>query len=253
MNTLFSTTAAVTVALAPKRQSDFHSLNPAPASFRKGVVRGNPAMKTVFAISAAAALMAVSGAAVAEDQDVVIQANAPVICSLPTTFAFHSSTAGASSGQFVGTTWNIPASQLAAANGSAVTAGEIAMRVRGTDGVCNTSHTIEVSSSRGGLTVAGDASSAPAPGFAKRRPIVYEAYWVASGISSSTVPMGPKAVVNADIPGESGVASYVVSDSLAPPGNRSFDIRIGMNRGAMTTPLLAGTYSDTVTVTLSPQ
>lgn len=209
-------------------------------------------MKTMFAISAAAALLAASGAAVAEDQDIAVTANAPAICSLPATWAFHSSTSGASSGQFNGTTWNIPPSQLAAANGTAVTAGEIAIRIRGS-GVCNTSHTIEVSSARGGLTAAGDASEAAPAGFAKRRPILYEAYWVASGVSSSTVPLGPKAVVNADQPGESGVANYVVSDGLAPPGNRNFDIRIGMNRGAMANPLLAGAYSDTVTVTLSPQ
>lgn len=252
MNTLLSITAAITVALAPKRQSDFHSLNPAPASFRKGVVRGNPAMKTLFAISAAAALLAGSGVAVAEDQDVALTANAPIICSLPDTWAFHSSTSGASAGQFSGTTWNIPPSQLAAANGNAVAAGEIAIRLRGS-AVCNTSHRIEVSSARGGLTAAGDASEAAPSGFAKRRPILYEAYWVATGNSSSTVPLGPKAVVNADQPGETGGANYVVSDALAPPGNRSFDLRIGMNRGAMTTPLLAGAYSDTVTVTLSPQ
>lgn len=42
-----------------------------------------------------------------------------------------------------------------------------------------------------------------------------------------------------------------MSGALAPPGNRTFDIRLGMQRGPLTTPLIAGNYSDAVTVTIA--
>jgi hypothetical protein len=207
-------------------------------------------MKTILAISTSLALLA--GAASASDKEVALIASAPAICTLPTSWSVNSSTGGGSAGQFTGTTWNIPASQFASANGSAVTTGgEIAIRLRGA-GVCNTSHTISVESSRGGLTAGNPAEAAPS-GFANRRPMTYEAYWVASGSSSSTVPLGPRAKLVANMPGSTPPVSYTVSSTLAPPGNRSFDLRIGMPRDAVGVPLIAGTYSDTVTVTLAAQ
>lgn len=211
-------------------------------------------MKTLFALSALVAL-GFAGAASAQSTDV--GGTAEAICSLPATFTYHSSTTGTSSDAFNGTTWEIDPAQFATANGAAATGGEIAMRVRGT-GVCNTSHTFTISSDRGGLTAAGPgtgtASEAAPTGFTKRRPMLYEAYWVASGTSSSSVPLGPRARITADFAGEANTATYTVSPTLAPPGTRAFDIRMGMARGALTTgPLLAGIYSDTVRVTLSFQ
>ncbi len=208
-------------------------------------------MKTIFALSAALAVLAGGGSAIASDELVNITANAPAICTLPSTWSVNSTTNGAAAGQFSGTTWNIPSSQFATSTATAVSGGEIAIRLRGA-GVCNTSHTLQVSSARGGLT-AGDAEAAAPAGFNNRRAVRYEAYWVASGASSSTVALGPKAILNASVPGAGPVVPYVVSSSLAPPGNRSFDLRIGMNRGALSAPMIAGTYSDTVTVTLAPQ
>lgn len=206
-------------------------------------------MKTLFALSTLAALGLASAASA---QSTPVGGTVEAICSLPATFAYHSSTTGTSAGAFAGTTWTIAPAQFAATDGSAVTGGEIAMRVRGT-GVCNTSHTFTISSDRGGLTAPGTASDAPPAGFAKRRPMRYEAYWVASGTSSSSVPLGPKATIIADVAGEANTATYDVGPTLAPPGTRAFDIRMGMARGALTEPLLAGAYSDTVRVTLSFQ
>lgn len=208
-------------------------------------------MKTIFALSVSLALITGAGSASAADELVNITANAPVICALPNTWSVNSTTSGASAAQFSGTTWTIPSSQFATASATAVSGAEIAIRLRG-QGICNTSHTIQVASARGGLT-AGDAEAAPPAGFTNRRAIRYEAYWVASGQSSSTVALGPKAVLNASAPGSGPAVPYVVSSALAPPGNRSFDIRIGMPRGAISAPMLAGDYSDTVTVTLAPQ
>ena len=208
-------------------------------------------MKTIFALSASLALLTSAGYASASDELVNVTANAPAICALPNTWTVNSTTSGANAGQFSGTTWTIPESQFATSSAMAFQGGEIAIRLRG-QGICNTSHTIQVASARGGLT-AGDATVAPPSGFTNRRAIRYEAYWVASGQSSSTVALGPKAVLNASAPGAGPAVPYVVSSALAPPGNRSFDIRIGMPRGPLSAPMLAGDYSDTVTVTLAPQ
>lgn len=208
-------------------------------------------MKTMITIAAVAALLAAAGTAAAQTpQSIPIEGSAEAVCTLPAVFAFHSANAGANSGQFSGTTWTIPPSALAGAGGNATTGLEYAIRVRG-QGFCNTSHTITVSSANGGLAAAG--GTAPAPnGFANRRPLRYEAYWVASGNAAASVPLGPKAQIVASTPGQQNVANYVVSSSLAPPGNRNFDLRIGMDRGPLATPLIAGVYNDTVTVTLSP-
>lgn len=245
--------SATAFSLASQRQSASHSLNLAHGSARNSA-RGNPAMKTMFAISAAAALLAGAGAAAAQDAGPAVEllANAPEMCTLPDTLAFHSSTGGA--GSVVGNTWTVSPSLFANANGTAASGGEVAIRLRG-EGFCNVSHQITVTSERGGL--ASDETQEqdyvlPA-GFADRRAIRYEAYWVASGTSSSTVPLGPKANLLASPGNLTTTANYTVSGLLPPPGNRAFDLRIGMARPAIAAPLLAGDYADTVTVTLSPQ
>ena len=241
-------------SLAQKRQSDSHSLNLATASLRNGAARGNPAMKSMIAISAAAAVLVGAGAAAAQDPAVELLANAPDMCTLPAAFGYHSSTGGAGAGQLSGNTWNIPPAQFATSTGAAVTGQEIAIRLRGT-GFCNISHTITVTSARGGLTSndAGEDEYTLPPGFADRRAIHYEAYWVANGTAGGTAALGPKADLMASSNNLTHTAFYTLGATRPPPGNRFFDLRIGMPRGAMATPLLAGDYSDTVTVTLSPQ
>lgn len=208
--------------------------------------QGETMMKALLVATA----LLVPGVAVAQDQNVVVEGNAPAICTLPNSWAFVSGAAGASAGTFNGTTWTIPQSVLAGPEAFATTGGEYAIRIRGT-GFCNTSHTINLRSQNGGL-VAGDPGT-PAPGgFAKRRALSYEAYWSDGGNGSATVRFGPRASMTATTPAQETTASFVVSGTLAPPGNRAFDLRIGMNRGALAAPLIAGDYTDTVTVTLSP-
>lgn len=126
-------------------------------------------MKTIFALSASLALLTSAGYASASDELVNVTANAPAICALPNTWTVNSTTSGANAGQFSGTTWTIPESQFATSSAMAFQGGEIAIRLRG-QGICNTSHTIQVASARGGLT-AGDATVAPPSGFTNRRAI----------------------------------------------------------------------------------
>lgn len=206
--------------------------------------------KILMTAAATAVVLLGAGAALAQDQSVVVEGTAPAICSLPNSWAFVSGAAGASGGTFSGTTWTIPEGVLAGPESFATTGGEYAIRIRGA-GFCNTSHTINLRSQNGGL-VAGDPTTPPPGGFAKRRALTYEAYWSDGGAGASTVRFGPRAIMTATTPAQEANASYVVSGSLAPPGHRAFDLRIGMNRGALAAPLIAGDYTDTVIVTLSP-
>lgn len=208
-------------------------------------------MKTLSSVIAATALLAVAGAAAAADP-IIIGGDAEKTCTMPASWSFVSSGGGSLGATFSGTTWTIPESALADANSQAVAGSEYAIRIRGT-GFCNASHTITVQSARGGLTAAGDPTAAAPNGFAKRRTMKYEAYWSDGNPNgSATQAFGPKAAINsATIPGQQSTAVYNVSGSLAPPGNRSFDIRMGLQRGAITTPLVAGAYSDNLTITIA--
>ena len=211
-------------------------------------------MKTIVGAIAAVAVVGAAPAAFAQD-DVQIEGQAEALCTLPTAWTYVTGTGGAGSSQFDGTTWSITPSHFADAEGDAVVSGELAIRIRG-DGFCNTSHTIQLTSLRGGLAAGAIADPGPgvAPaGFANRRNLRYEAYWSAYPLgNSNNGAFGAQASLNASSPGQTTSAAYVVSGTRAPPGNRAFDIRIGMPRGALSAPLVGGVYSDQVTVTLSP-
>ncbi|MGZ9101066.1 MAG: hypothetical protein ACXW3O_15315 [Brevundimonas sp.] len=203
-------------------------------------------MKTIITIAAAALLVA-AGTAAAEDpqSSVTVGGNAPAICNLPVSYSFVSGNAGANASEFSSNSWMIPQSALAGAGAVPASGAEYAIRVRGT-GFCNTSHTISVTTARGGLSTGDEGAAAPA-GFANRRPLNVEAHW-----SDGGGPLGPKAVISStSIPGQQGTAPYTVSNSLPPPGTRPFEVRIGMQRPPLGTPMVAGFYWDTLTVTLA--
>ncbi|MBI1405002.1 MAG: hypothetical protein GC145_02625 [Caulobacter sp.] len=200
-------------------------------------------IRTLAAVTALG--LAAAATAASAQESVTLAGSAEKVCTLPDSWAFVSGAAGASGSQFSGTTWTIPESAFAAADSTAVIGSEYAIRIRGA-GFCNTSHTISLTSSNGGLTTGSPAAAAPA-GFSKRRVIKYQAYW-SNGSGGNT---GPNVTLNASTPNQQTVGTYTVSGALPPPGNRNFDIRLGMARGALSGPLLAGDYSDTVTVTLS--
>jgi hypothetical protein len=208
-------------------------------------------MKILISV-ASAALVLSAGVAAAQTTPAVVSLNgsAERACTLPPSWSFVSQNGGASGANFTGTTWTIPAAAFADATSNAAIGAEYAIRVRGT-GFCNASHTIRLQSSRGGL-VAGDPAVAAPSGFTKRRAMTYGAHWSGAGGPDNRNPFGPSVEFTPASAGQqSAPANYVVSGSLAPPGNRIFDIRLGMQRGALASPLIAGTYSDSVTVTIA--
>ena len=207
-------------------------------------------MKTLISITAAALAIAAAGAVQAQDSEVAVAGTAEASCTLPDSWSFVSQNGGASGANFSGTTWTIPEAALAGPGAIPTAGAEYAIRVRGT-GFCNASHTIRLQSTRGGL-VTGDPSEPAPAGFVKRRAMNYAAHWAGNGGTDNRNPFGPQASFTPSTPGQqSGVANYVVSGALAPPGNRIFDVRMGFNRGPLTTPLVAGAYSDSVTVTIA--
>lgn len=210
-------------------------------------------MKILTSAAAAAFVLATAGAAAAQvpaPSEVEVVGSAERLCTLPDNWSFVSQNGSASGADFSGTTWTIPQAALADSSSNAVAGVEYAIRIRGT-GFCNASHTIRLQSARGGL-VAGDPTEAAPAGFAKRRSLKYSAHWSGNGGSNNANPFGPAIEFTPNAPGQqSGTANYVVSGALAPPGNRAFDIRLGMQRGPLAAPLIAGSYNDSVTVTIA--
>lgn len=205
-------------------------------------------MNRISTASVLAALIALAGPAMADDdQSVLLQGNVDPECRLPTSWAYVSGFNGPNGSHFNGTTFTIPQSALVTSSSTPVAGGEYAIRVRGT-GFCNTSHTISITSVRGGLTVDGDPA-APAPaGFINRRSLAYEAGWRNDTLNDW---FGPAVQMTANTPGQSASRNFTVSGALAPPGNRAFDVRIGMARPAGQPPMVAGAYSDQLVITLT--
>lgn len=205
-------------------------------------------MKRAISILGGVALLAGAGTAAAQEE-VEVAGEAEAMCAFTGDWDSVSVAGGASLGDFNGSAWNFPSSALANSSGQPVTGGEYAIRIRA-EGSCNTSHTITVTSARGGLSAVADGS-APPSGFANRRTLNYGVYWSngsggAYGPSSSQIQNWQPST-----PGQSLTRTFTVSGSWAPPGVRGFDIRMGMARPAMATPLIQGAYSDTLTVTLA--
>ena len=204
-----------------------------------------PVMKTVIGLTATAALFALASAASAEN--INVGGNAAVICSLPDTWETRTNIGG-SFGDFTGTTWNIPPSAFANAQGLPNITQEIALRITGKT-YCNSPHTITLSSTNGRLR---NTTLATAPsGFSVARQVKYDAHWA---VNDSLV--GPDRRSGPGIfewvptgPGASTSASWAGKI----PGSAFFDIRLAVLRsdGSSAVPLVAGTYSDTVTVTLT--
>lgn len=224
---------------------------------------GLSVMKSILSLFGVAALAVSATPALAQtttdDANVDVIGNAPPICSLPTTWTAVSWTGGASSGQFTGNTWTIPANVLANPNGNGVvTSTEYAIRIRG-EAMCNTSHRITLTSQNGGLVnEAYTGSPPPAPiGFTWKRRMIYNAQWQNDSGPGTGSPVPPaKGIQNWGVinfvPTAAGTSEVYTHDNKAPPGERNFDIRMGVLREATSGPLLAGLYQDVITVTLEP-
>ncbi|MCC7267269.1 MAG: hypothetical protein IT546_08000 [Caulobacteraceae bacterium] len=206
-------------------------------------------MKTIASLAAAAALLACAGQASAADPSVTLLGMAEGSCSLPDTWVFVTQTGGASAAQFSGMTWSIPTEAFATSSSEAVAGDEYSIRLRGL-AFCNTSHSVLLSSTRGGLK--NGLSAPPPPGFANRRAMRYEAQWSTEAVGSSSVGgLGPTVVLTPTGPAQAAIMDYIVSSSLPPPGVRGFDVQMSLQRDPIAEPLVAGAYSDTLTITLS--
>ena len=211
---------------------------------------GGTTMKLFASLALGAIALAAAGAASAQVVDMTGTAEAE--CHLPNTWQFISAN-NLPGGNFTsGTnTWNIPSALVADANGMASGGGssDVAIRLRGTS-FCNTAHTISLTSQNGGLV----AAAAPVAGFANRRTMKYDAYWSDGG---NAFGGNSRSVQNfyPTTPGQSATATYTIVDGVPPPGNRTFDIRMGLMRNTPNIPaqpMLSGTYQDVLTVTLTP-
>jgi hypothetical protein len=201
-------------------------------------------MKKLILALAATTLTAVATPAAAQsspqdDTTIQIIGTAEAFCTLPDSWQFASSTSNVSSSQFSGHTWTIPAALVATSAGNAVVStAEVAIRVRG-QAACNTTHIITLTSTNGGLAHAASASNPPG-GFTRLRRMKYDANW--TGETWGIFNWIPSA------PGESITYNH---GARVPPGNHQFDIRMGLLRDPTNSPMVAGTYTDQLVVTIS--
>jgi hypothetical protein len=201
-------------------------------------------MKKLLLAVAVTALAAVATPAAAQpqpqdDTTINIIGTAEAFCTLPDSWQFTSSTNNVSASQFSGHTWTIPAALVATSSGNAVVStDEVAIRVRG-QAACNTTHIITLTSTNGGLAHAASSSSPPA-GFTRMRRMTYDANWrdTTWGIFN-WVPSAPGDSISYD------------HGARIPPGNHEFDIRMGLLRDPTNSPMVAGSYSDQLIVTIS--
>lgn len=196
-------------------------------------------MKSVLITGTALLAAFATPATAQETRSVDIVGTAEAFCSLPSSWQFASSTTNVSASQFSGNTWTIPSSLLADSAGNAIqSTAEVAIRVRG-QAACNTTHTITLTSSNGGLAH-GASAAAPPAGFVRQRRMTYNANWRDEnwGILN-WVPSSP------------GASTTYDHGSRVPPGVRDFDVRMGLLRDPTNAPMLAGTYTDQLTITIA--
>lgn len=200
-------------------------------------------MKTLILAMTAATLTAATPAAAQaqaqDDQTIQIIGTAEAFCTLPDNWQYASSTGNVSSSQFSGHTWTIPAALVATSNGNAVVSSdEVSIRVRG-QAACNTTHIITLTSVNGGLAHAASVNSPPG-GFTRSRRMTYDANW--RDTSWGVFNWVPSA------PGDSITYDH---GARVPPGSHEFDIRMGLLRDPTNSPMVAGTYTDQLIVTIS--
>jgi len=198
-------------------------------------------MKHILSAFGTVALMVSASPALAEDnQSVDIVGTAEAFCSLPTSWQFVSSTSNVNSAQFAGTTWTIPSTLLADSEGNGVVStDEVAIRVRG-QAICNTTHVITLTSEHGGLAN-DDTLSSPPPGFQNSRRMIYNANWRDEsgwGIFNW-------------VPQSAGDTTTYDHGGRAPPGIHDFDVRMGLLRDPAAGPMVAGSYTDQLVITIS--
>ena len=205
--------------------------------------QGPPRMKSFIlalaaATPAAVATPAAAQAPVQDDSMISIVGTAEAFCTLPDSWQFAASSSNVSASQFNGNVWTIPAALVADSSGNAVAStAQVEIRIRG-QAACNTTHIITLRSANGGL--AYDAAGDPPAGFTRLRRMTYDANWRDTdwGIFNW-------------IPSSAGDSISYDHGARVPPGSHEFDIRMGLLREPSNAPMVAGTYTDQLTVTIT--
>jgi hypothetical protein len=125
---------------------------------------------------------------------------------------------------------------LVAPNTAQLQPGSISLTMKG---LCNQSHSLSIATANGGLTIQSGSTSPASAGFANRVDYIAQVSWAATSASLSTS-------------GVSGQTTPAAVTAGAYSGNLFLQIIINAS-GAGSLPLPAGTYTDILTVTLSPQ
>jgi hypothetical protein len=151
-------------------------------------------------------------------------------CTLNNDWQAKRGASGAATGQFSTMKWTIPEDVLEE------TAGDPTIEIEAT-GECNASHTITLTSVRGGLI----HDRNPPAGFIGQRTLRYSARWAG---------VGGEAVLVAS--GTAGAASGSVVVNGPTPTHHTLELTVQLLRANPTDVMLAGAYSDTVTITFTP-
>jgi hypothetical protein len=130
----------------------------------------------------------------------------------------------------------ISITSLVTPNTAQLLPGSISLTLKG---LCNQSHSLSITTANGGLKPQGGITSPLSAGFASRVDYIAQVTWAATSASLSTS-------------GLSGQSTPAAVTAGAYSGNLFLQITINAS-GAGNQPLIAGTYTDILTVTLSPQ
>lgn len=173
-------------------------------------------------------------------------------CSIESDWTQVSQSGGAGGGEFSGGVWRIPEAGFVDSQSQSLGAGAEPRAIRiATSGSCNAPHRITLTSDNGGLQM-NSATPVP-PGFSNVRPMTYEAHWSSldAGMGGDGAPFGPAVQVTTSHT-SSAARDYLINGQPIPGVDRRFDLVLGFAPGTSGQRLLAGTYTDTVTVTISP-
>ncbi len=170
-------------------------------------------------------------------------------CAIDGDWVQVSQSGGAAGGEFSGGVWRIPENGFVDSQSQPLDGQPRTIRL-GASASCNAPHRISLTSD-GGLRLSS-GTAAPA-GFSAVRPMRYVAHWTTldAGVSGDAPPHGPELVV-VTTNGNHDEQEYLVDSHGVPGDDKRFDLELGFAPGAGGDRLLAGTYTDTVTVTISP-
>ena len=189
-------------------------------------------MKKLVLLAAGAALLAGPAfAAPSASNDITINGTAPQVCTLGN----PNTTGSATNATFAGTTVSVTA--LASATDASLNQTSVTLRYAG---LCNYAHNVGLKSANGGLVNASGAANAPVAGsgtFIQRVGYTATANWA-----------GANDVLATSNSTTSYVAPGVVKANWSVAGANQGNLDVNVAIASSSTPVVAGTYGDTLTV-----